>query len=223
MLTVGIDIGSLSTNGILLNDKKEILASDIISTGASSKKAAEKSFQNLLKTANLSREDIDYTIATGYGRVKVPFAEEVVTEITCHARGANYFFPNVRTIIDIGGQDSKAIKIDGKGNVLDFVMNDKCAAGTGRFLEVMARTLEIELDDMGEISLKGNDGLTVSSLCTVFAESEVVSLIGADSKTPDICRSLHKSIAKRITGQVKRVGLEEELAMTGGVAKQPQN
>ncbi|MGR3309396.1 MAG: 2-hydroxyacyl-CoA dehydratase [Candidatus Brocadiales bacterium] len=219
MLTVGIDIGSLSTNGILLNDKKEILASDIIATGASSKKAAEKSFQNLLKPAGLSEKDIALIVATGYGRIRVPFASEVVTEITCHARGANYFFPKVRTIIDIGGQDSKAIKVDSNGTVLDFVMNDKCAAGTGRFLEVMARTLEIDLDDMGPLSLKGNAGLTISSLCTVFAESEVVSLIGADKKAPDICRALHMSIAKRITGQVKRVGLEEELAMTGGVAK----
>lgn len=219
MLTVGIDIGSLSTNGILLNDKKEILASDIIATGASSKKAAEKSFQNLLKPTGLSEKDITYIVATGYGRIKVPFANEVVTEITCHAKGANYFFPKVRTIIDIGGQDSKAIKVDANGNVLDFVMNDKCAAGTGRFLEVMARTLEIDLDEMGPLSLKGSGGLAISSLCTVFAESEVVSLIGADNKAPDICRALHMSIAKRITGQVKRVGLEEELAMTGGVAK----
>jgi predicted CoA-substrate-specific enzyme activase len=219
MLTVGIDIGSLSTNGILLNDDKEILASDIIATGASSKKAGAKVFQNILKTAGFSEKDITHVVATGYGRVKVPFANEVVTEITCHAKGANYFFPKVRTIIDIGGQDSKAIKVDSNGNVLDFVMNDKCAAGTGRFLEVMARTLEIDLDEMGPLSLKGGGNLAISSLCTVFAESEVVSLIGADNKAPDICRALHMSIAKRITGQVKRIGLEEELAMTGGVAK----
>lgn len=220
MLTVGIDIGSSSTNGILLDDKKKICASDIIPTGASSKKAAEKTFQNVLKAAGVSEKDITYIVATGYGRVKVPFANEVVTEITCHAKGTNYYFPKVRTVIDIGGQDSKVIKVDGNGNVLDFVMNDKCAAGTGRFLEVMARTLEIDLDDMGPLSLGGKgEELAISSLCTVFAESEVVSLIGADKKTADICRALHKSIAKRITGQVKRVGFEEELAMSGGVAK----
>ncbi|MDR4508677.1 MAG: acyl-CoA dehydratase activase [Candidatus Brocadiaceae bacterium] len=219
MYTIGIDIGSMSTNGILLNDKKEILSSIIIATGASSKRAADKVFQQILKESNLEQKDIDYIIATGYGRIKVPFANEVVTEITCHAKGANYYFPKARTIIDIGGQDSKAIKVDEKGNVLDFVMNDKCAAGTGRFLEVMARTLEIELDEMGELSLDGKDNVSVSSLCTVFAESEVVSLIGADHKTKDICKGLHTSIAKRITAQVKRVGLEEEVAMTGGVAK----
>ncbi|MBM4054240.1 MAG: hypothetical protein FJ264_06110 [Planctomycetes bacterium] len=219
MYTMGIDIGSMSTNGILLNDKKEILSATIIATGASSKKAAEKTFLQILSEHNLTEKDISYIVATGYGRIKVPFANEVVTEITCHAKGANYYFPDARTIIDIGGQDSKVIKIDGNGNVLDFVMNDKCAAGTGRFLEVMARTLEIELEEMGEISLNGKDNVSVSSLCTVFAESEVVSLIGADHKTADICRGLHISIAKRITAQVKRVGLEQKVAMTGGVAK----
>jgi predicted CoA-substrate-specific enzyme activase len=219
MYTIGIDIGSMSTNGVLINDKKEILSSIIIPTGASSKKAADKTFQQILTEHKLSEREIDYVVATGYGRIKVPFANEVVTEITCHAKGANYYFPRARTIIDIGGQDSKVIKVDARGNVLDFVMNDKCAAGTGRFLEVMARTLEIDLEDMGGLSLNGKDNVSVSSLCTVFAESEVVSLIGADHKSADICRGLHISIAKRITAQVKRVGLEEEIVMTGGVAK----
>jgi len=219
MYTIGIDIGSMSTNGVLLNEKKEILSSIIIPTGASSKKAADKTFHQILTEHKLTEKDIDYIVATGYGRIKVPFANEVVTEITCHARGANYFFPKARTIIDIGGQDSKVIKVDANGNVLDFVMNDKCAAGTGRFLEVMARTLEIDLEEMGPISLNGKNNVSVSSLCTVFAESEVVSLIGADHKTADICKGLHLSIAKRITAQVKRIGLEEEIVMTGGVAK----
>jgi predicted CoA-substrate-specific enzyme activase len=219
MYTIGIDIGSMSTNGILLNEKKEILSSIIIPTGASSKKAADKTFHQILTEHKLTEKDIDYIVATGYGRIKVPFANEVVTEITCHAKGANYFFPKSRTIIDIGGQDSKVIKVDANGNVLDFVMNDKCAAGTGRFLEVMARTLEIDLEEMGPISLNGKNNVSVSSLCTVFAESEVVSLIGADHKTADICKGLHLSIAKRITAQVKRIGLEEEIVMTGGVAK----
>ncbi len=219
MLTLGIDIGSLSTNAVLINEKKEIVAYEIIATGASSKKACDKIFKHILDVTKLEAKDLDYIIATGYGRIKVPFANEVVTEITCHAKGANYFFPDARTVIDIGGQDSKAIKLDAKGNVVDFSMNDKCAAGTGRFLEVMARTLEIELDDMGELSLKGKDNVSISSLCTVFAESEVVSLIGADHKTPDICKALHISIAKRVSGQAKRIGLEEAVVMTGGVAK----
>lgn len=219
MLTLGIDIGSLSTDAVLINEKKEIVAYEVIATGASSKKACDKIFKQILDAAKLEAKDLDYIIATGYGRIKVPFANEVVTEITCHAKGANHFFPDARTVIDIGGQDSKAIKLDAKGNVVDFSMNDKCAAGTGRFLEVMARTLEIELDDMGELSLKGKDNVSISSLCTVFAESEVVSLIGADHKTPDICKALHISIAKRVSAQAKRVGLEETVVMTGGVAK----
>lgn len=219
MLTLGIDIGSLSTNAVLINEKKEILIYEVIATGASSKKACDKIFKHILNVAKLDEKDIDYTVATGYGRVKVPFANEVVTEITCHAKGANYFFPSARTVIDIGGQDSKAIKLDARGNVLDFSMNDKCAAGTGRFLEVMARTLEIELDEMGELSLQGNDNVSISSLCTVFAESEVVSLIGADHKTKDICKGLNVSIGKRVSAQAKRVGIEEDVVMTGGVAK----
>jgi predicted CoA-substrate-specific enzyme activase len=219
MLTLGIDIGSLSTDAVLVNEKKEIVAYEVIATGASSKKACDKIFKHILDATKLEAKDLDYVVATGYGRIKVPFANEVITEITCHAKGANHFFPDARTVIDIGGQDSKAIKLDAKGNVLDFSMNDKCAAGTGRFLEVMARTLEIELDEMGELSLTGKDNVSISSLCTVFAESEVVSLIGADHKTPDICRALHISIAKRVSGQAKRVGLEESVVMTGGVAK----
>ncbi len=219
MLTLGIDIGSLSTDAVLVNEKREIVAYEVIATGASSKKACDKIFKHILDVTKLEAKDLDYIVATGYGRIKVPFANEVVTEITCHAKGANHFFPDARTVIDIGGQDSKAIKLDAKGNVLDFSMNDKCAAGTGRFLEVMARTLEIELDEMGELSLTGKDNVSISSLCTVFAESEVVSLIGADHKTPDICKALHVSIAKRVSGQAKRVGLEESVVMTGGVAK----
>ncbi len=219
MLSLGIDIGSLSTDVVLMNDKREIVASEVIATGASSKKAAEKAFQKVLEVTGLSERDIDYVVATGYGRIRVPFAREVVTEITCHAKGAHYFFPRVRTVIDIGGQDSKVIKVDPNGNVIDFVMNDKCAAGTGRFLEVMARTLEIELEEMGPLSLQGADKLSISSLCTVFAESEVVSLIGADHKREDICRALHIAIAKRIAAQARRVGVEEQVVMSGGVAK----
>ncbi|MCP5003424.1 MAG: hypothetical protein GY941_05650 [Planctomycetes bacterium] len=219
MLTLGIDIGSLSTDAVLMNDKKEIVSYEVIATGASSKKACDKIYNQILQVTKLDAKDIGYIVATGYGRIKVPFADEVVTEITCHAKGANYCFPGARTVIDIGGQDSKAIKLDAKGNVLDFSMNDKCAAGTGRFLEVMARTLEIDLDDMGELSLKGTDCVSISSLCTVFAESEVVSMIGADHKTENICKGLHVSIAKRVSAQAKRVGLEEDVIMTGGVAK----
>ncbi|MCB7129314.1 MAG: acyl-CoA dehydratase activase [Candidatus Brocadiales bacterium] len=219
MLCVGIDIGSLSTDAVLMNDKKEVIASEVIATGASSKKAADKIWASMLATTGVLEKDIRYVVATGYGRIRVPFANEVVTEITCHGKGAHFFFPRARTVIDIGGQDSKVIKVDPNGSVLDFVMNDKCAAGTGRFLEVMARTLEIDLDEMGPLSLEGSGKLSISSLCTVFAESEVVSLIGADHKVPDICRALHMAISKRIAAQVRRVGVEGQVVMSGGVAK----
>ncbi|MFQ5863538.1 MAG: 2-hydroxyacyl-CoA dehydratase [Candidatus Brocadiales bacterium] len=219
MLSLGIDIGSLTTDAVLMNEKREIIASEVIATGASSKKAADKIWKGILEATRLSEKEIDYVVATGYGRIRVPFAKEVVTEITCHGRGAHFFFPKARTVIDIGGQDSKVIKAGPNGNVLDFAMNDKCAAGTGRFLEVMARTLEIDLDEMGPLSLEGSDKLSISSLCTVFAESEVVSLIGADHKVPDICRALHMAIAKRIAAQARRVGVEEQVVMSGGVAK----
>jgi predicted CoA-substrate-specific enzyme activase len=219
MLSLGIDIGSLSTDAVLMNEGKEIVASEVIATGASSKKAADKIWEKILEGNKLSEKDIDYAVATGYGRIRVPFAQEVVTEITCHAKGANFYFPKARTVIDIGGQDSKVIKIDPSGNVIDFVMNDKCAAGTGRFLEVMARTLEIELEEMGHLSLQGSGQLSISSLCTVFAESEVVSLVGADHKREDICKALHMAIAKRISAQARRVGIEEHVVMSGGVAK----
>ena len=219
MLSLGIDIGSLSTNAVIINDQKEIIASEIILTGASSKKAVDLVLKQIFTNAGIKKEDLGIIIATGYGRIRVPFANETVTEITCHAKGANYYFPKARTLIDIGGQDSKVIKLDKNGNVLDFTMNDKCAAGTGRFLEVMARTLEIELDDMGTISLKGTKEISISNLCTVFAESEVVSLIGASSKVEDICKSLNASIAKRIVAQAKRVGIDDDIIMSGGVAK----
>ena len=219
MLSLGIDIGSLSTNAVLLNDQKEIVASEIILTGASSKKAVDLVLKQIFTNSGINKEDVEIIIATGYGRIRVPFADETVTEITCHAKGANYYFPKAKTLIDIGGQDSKVIKLDKNGNVLDFTMNDKCAAGTGRFLEVMARTLEIELDDMGDISLKGTKEISISNLCTVFAESEVVSLIGASSKVEDICKSLNASIAKRIVAQAKRVGVDDDIIMSGGVAK----
>ncbi len=219
MLSLGIDIGSLSTDAVLMNEEREIVASEVIATGASSKKAADKIWASILRTTGLSEKDIGHVVATGYGRVRVPFANEVVTEITCHGKGAHFFFPRVKTVIDIGGQDSKVIKVGPGGNVLDFVMNDKCAAGTGRFLEVMARTLEIDLDEMGPLSLRGSGKLAISSLCTVFAESEVVSLIGADHKVPDICRALHMAICKRIAAQARRVGVEGQVVMSGGVAK----
>jgi len=218
MITAGIDVGSLSTDAVLMRDK-EVLAYCIINTGAAARAAAERAFEQVLSAAGLQASDVDAVIATGYGRMSVSFADSQVTEISCHGRGAAWLSPAVRTVIDIGGQDSKAIRVDGQGNVVDFLMNDKCAAGTGRFLEVMALRLEVALEDMGREDQQAARAAQISSMCTVFAESEVVSLIAQGVPRPEIVRGLHRSIAERTGGLAGRLGLAPEVMMTGGVAK----
>ncbi len=218
MPVAGIDIGSLTAEVVLM-DQGKILHSVILPTGANSKVAAEKAMEEALKAAGFNRSDLEYVVATGYGRVSVDFANKKITEITCHGRGAHYLNPSVRTVIDIGGQDSKVILVNDKGRALDFTMNDKCAAGTGRFLEVMAQALEVELGQLAELSSRAKNAVSISSMCTVFAESEVVSLIAQGLPSEDIARGLHQSIADRTSGMVHRVGLTEPVMITGGVAK----
>jgi predicted CoA-substrate-specific enzyme activase len=195
----------------------EVLAYAIVPTGASNRKAAEKAWRDAMEKAGLKK--VDYLVATGYGRDSVDFADASVTEITCHARGAHYIFPDARTVIDIGGQDSKIIRVNEMGRTEDFVMNDKCAAGTGRFLEVMAKALEVKLEEMGPLSLESVNEIKVSSTCTVFAESEVVSLVAAGHETRDILQGIHRAIAGRVAALVSRVGLAPCVIMSGGVAK----
>jgi predicted CoA-substrate-specific enzyme activase len=173
----------------------------------------------VLDISGYEKKQVDFIIATGYGRKSVDFADKAVTEISCHAAGANFVNPEVRSVIDIGGQDSKAMVINHQGKVLDFAMNDKCAAGTGRFLEVMARALEVDLDLMGEISLKSKAPSTISSLCTVFAESEVISLIAKGEKRENIVAGINASIGARVVAMAGRLGLRSPMMMTGGVAK----
>ena len=221
MYVMGIDSGSTSTNAVIMNDKKEIIAFDVVRTGAKSGESAEKILSNILEKSGLKREDISQIISTGYGRVSIPFADKNVTEISCHGRGAHFLNPDVRTILDIGGQDSKAIRLDESGNVVDFVMNDKCAAGTGRFLEMMARTLEVSIEELGPISLEYKENIQISSMCSVFAESEVISLIAQNKEKADIARGIHKAISLKAMSLMKRVGLEKGYMMTGGVAKNP--
>jgi predicted CoA-substrate-specific enzyme activase len=218
-LFAGIDIGSLSTETVMIDDQGNLVHYNIILTGASAIKAAKASFSKALETMSAKPEDIVFTVGTGYGRNRCEQADATVTEITCHAKGAATIFPEAHTIIDIGGQDSKAIRIEQGGAVADFVMNDKCAAGTGRFLEVMARTLEIDLDQMGPISLQSNAETRVSSMCTVFAESEVVSLISEGAEVADIARGIHRAISDRTVSLAERVGVKPQVVMTGGVAK----
>lgn len=216
MLTAGIDVGSRTTKVVILDDD-QWLAFQLMPTGANSIKRAEMVFEKVLKEHNLQLNDIDYIIATGYGRINISFADEKVTEITCHALGAYSEFPSTATLIDIGGQDSKVIRLDKKGRVEDFIMNDKCAAGTGRFLEVMAENLEVPLDEIGELSLQAKEAATISSTCTVFAESEVISLVAEGVAKAKILRGLHKAIVKRLSAMIKRVGLWEEVTLSGGV------
>ncbi len=218
MLTVGIDVGSISAKAAVVKDNA-LLAGKVILTGYNAKNAGQKVYDALLAELDLSGDVIDRIVATGYGRNSVDFADKAITEITCHAAGAHFQDAAVRSVIDIGGQDSKAIALDGAGRVNDFAMNDKCAAGTGRFLEVMARALEADLDAFGQMSLKADAPAAISSLCTVFAESEVISLIARGEKRENIIAGIHESIGSRVLAMAKRVGLTEPVMMTGGVAK----
>lgn len=215
----GIDVGALSTEAVIIDPGGTISGYSIVETGANSTEAAEEAFDKALLAAGIRRDAVGSPVATGYGRISVPFAEKRVTEISCHAIGAHYLFPDTGTVIDIGGQDSKVIRIGDSGKVLDFTMNDKCAAGTGRFLEVMAAKLRVHLDQMGELSLHTETEAHISSVCTVFAESEVVSLVAKNHPKEEIIRGLHRAIVNRVWSMVKALGVYGEVAMTGGVAK----
>lgn len=218
MIYAGLDIGSLTVEAVIIDERENIISTGFAYTGARPAESGQKVLDEALKKANLKLEDV-YLVATGYGRVSFPLAKSTVTEITCHARGARKIFPDVRTVVDIGGQDSKAIAIDEQGKVVDFAMNDKCAAGTGRFLEVMARALEVKLDDMGDLALAHKKSIKVSSTCTVFAESEVVSLLAEGHDTKDILWGVINAISDRIAALAQRVGTKPPVMLTGGVAK----
>ena len=221
MYVLGIDSGSTSTNAVIMDQDRKMKAFSVVRTGAKSGESAEKVLEDVLEKAGLSREDISWIVSTGYGRVSIPFADENVTEISCHGKGAHYFNPQIRTILDIGSQDSKAIKLSENGEVKDFVMNDKCAAGTGRFLEMIARTLEVSLDELGAIALTSTEEIEITSMCSVFAESEVISLIANNKEKNDISNGVCNAIAGKAYGLLRRVGLEPGFMMTGGVAKNP--
>ena len=217
-ITAGIDIGSLSTDVVILQGE-DILSYSIVPTLSSSESAAASAYESALELANLDKSEIENVIATGYGRTSIDFACKAVTEITCHALGARRLFADANSVIDIGGQDSKVIRLSSDGRVEDFSMNDKCAAGTGRFLEVMARSLDTSLDSLGTLSKLATQEIRISSTCTVFAESEVVALVAKGVQKEDIIRGLHQAVAERIYGMVVRLRAEPPFVMTGGVAK----
>jgi predicted CoA-substrate-specific enzyme activase len=218
MFVCGLDIGAATTKAVILKEGK-ILSYFVVATGHSVNLATDKVMEDVTKKTGIARSDVRFIVTTGYGRHAIPFADRAVSEIICHAKGANFLLPSARTVIDIGGQDSKIIAMDGEGNVTNFAMNDKCAAGTGRFIEVMANVLEVPLEDMGKLSLASKKPCMISSTCTVFAESEVVSLRAKGEPREDLIAGIHKGVASRTITMGRSVGFNKEVAFTGGVAK----
>ena len=219
MLVGGCDVGSATGKAVVMKDG-EIISYVIIPSTTKPEVTARMAMDEAMEKAGLSLiEDLDYIVGTGYGRLKVPFANENISEITCHARGAYWMSPTVRTVVDIGGQDCKVMSIDDKGKVLEFVTNDRCAAGTGRFFEAMARVLDCGLEGLSELSLQAKRPATITSQCSVFAESEVITLVNEGVELADIAAGLHNSIAGRLNSMVRKVGLVEDVALTGGCAK----
>jgi len=214
----GIDLGSTMTKVLLINGEGQVVTRHHGATGAEHRRLANRVMAQALEEADLSLEQMDYIVATGYGRVNVPFADCQVTELSCHARGVSHLFPKTRTAIDIGGQDAKALKIK-DGRLIDFVMNDRCAAGTGRFLEVTAATLGIKLEDMGRLSLEATASETIGSTCTIFAQQEIVGLITAGKPLPRILAGLHDAIARRVVEMARGLEIEADVVLTGGVAQ----
>ncbi|MFI5251312.1 MAG: acyl-CoA dehydratase activase [Bacteroidota bacterium] len=219
MIVAGVDVGSTQTKAAILNDNGEILARGIVNTGANVVKAADKVFQLARQSVKLEEWEVSYIVGTGYGRYKVTFGNSQITEISCHARGASHLFKNTRTILDIGGQDTKGIKINEKGEVVDFCMNDKCAAGTGRFLAAGGEVMGIALDDLGSVALQSRNPLRITNVCTVFVETEIMNHLSKGRKAEDILAGVHQSIAARSVSLLRRVGLDPEITFTGGVSK----
>jgi len=218
MYTMGLDIGSTASKGVVLKDGKEIIATAVIASGTGTS-GPERVRAELSEKTNLTRADFEKIVVTGYGRMNYEDADKQISELSCHAKGTSFLVEGVRTIIDIGGQDAKALVLDESGILQNFVMNDKCAAGTGRFLDVMAKILETDVSKLGDISLKSQKEVSISSTCTVFAESEVISHLSAGENTEDIVAGIHSSVAKRVSSLAKRVGIKNKVVMVGGVAR----
>jgi predicted CoA-substrate-specific enzyme activase len=214
----GVDVGSLTAKSVLLQDGK-VIGWGLLPSGIHSEESGLNALGAAIKNAGIKREDISAVVATGYGRISASYADKNVTEITCHAKGTNFLYPNARTIIDMGGQDCKGIRVAKDGSVADFAMNDKCAAGTGRFLEVMAGVFKVPLEELGGLALKADERVPMSSTCTVFAESETISLVARGEKPENILAGIHYAIANRVSGLFSRIGIETDVFFSGGVAK----
>lgn len=221
MIVAGCDVGSITAKAVIMAEGGKILASEVIRATTLPERSAQEVMERALSKAGVSMKDIEYCVGTGYGRKHIPFVNAVEPEITCLGKGAAWFAPTVRTVVDIGGQDAKAIRLDEKGNVIKYIYNDKCASGTGRFLEVMADALEIKLEDMGPLSFQSTNPVAISNQCVVFAETEIISLINEGRELPNIVRGLHRALANKAAALAKSIGVEADVTMTGGVAKNP--
>lgn len=217
--TGGVDVGSTQTKAIVVDEARRIVGRALLPTGANIVLAAEEAFAQACRDAGIQEEEVLRIVGTGYGRYRVTFGNTQITEISCHARGAVHLFPATQTILDMGGQDTKAIRVKPSGEIVDFCMNDKCAAGTGRFLQSAAGALGIPLEQLGATALAGSRPVKISTTCTVFAESEVISWLGRGKKIEEILLGVHHSIATRSIGLLRRVGIDPEVTFTGGVSR----
>lgn len=217
MFTMGIDIGSTSSKAVILEDGTRVAARKVIEAGIGSE-GPDRVFADALSEAGITHEEITRVMATGYGRMTFHGADDQASELSCHGKGIHYLIPEARVVIDIGGQDAKVMQINERGTLLNFVMNDKCAAGTGRFLDVMAGILSVQTSELAELAAKAEEPLSISSVCTVFAESEVISHLAAGATRSDVAAGIHQSVAKRVAGLGNRIGFRGPIAMSGGVA-----
>ena len=220
-IAAGVDVGSTQTKAVILeeNGGVQILGRMIVDTGANVQRAAERAFDSCCEAASVRASDVGFVVGTGYGRYKIAFGNAQMTEITCHAKGASFLCPGTRTVVDMGGQDSKAISVGKNGEVLDFVMNDKCAAGTGRFLANSAEVMGIGLDEVGPLSLLAKHPVKIATVCTVFVESDILSYLAQGKTAEDILGGVNIAIAKRTLSLARRLNIEPEITMTGGVAR----
>jgi len=218
MITAGVDCGSKNVRVVIL-DEDRIVGKAAVSAGMDSSAAAERAYDEALSGAGLTREAVQKVVATGAGKTEARFKDDTVTEVGADARGAHYLHPNIRTVIDVGAEEGRVIKVTAKGKAVDFAINDKCAAGAGAFTEAMARALEVPLQELGELSLKSTEAIPINAQCAVFAESELVGLVHRNVSKPDMARAVHDAIADRITSMVRRVGIEQKIALIGGVAR----
>ena len=217
MITMGLDIGSTSSKAVILRDGEEVLARQLVNLGTGTT-GPEQVYTLALEEAGVRRDQLDYLMVTGYGRLTFPGADAQISEVSCHGRGVAWLLPGTRTIIDIGGQDIKALQVNSQGRLSNFVMNDKCAAGTGRFLDVMARVLDVPVTSLEALSAQSSHPVDISNICTVFAESEVISHLSAGAAICDIVAGIHYSVARRVASLAMRIGVIEPVAMSGGVA-----